>query len=513
VRRLEPRLPAPSASPAGTPAPPLAGGRPSGPAPLPSPALLAFLLVAFSAVLHVVVAGLIPLTPQEAYYWQYARHPALSYFDHPPLAAWTIRAFTLLFGDGERAIRLAAAFWSSVFSLFFFLAGRRLFGSRVALLSTAGMLVVPFFSLGQTVITPDGPLVAGWVAAFYFTIRALQEERGAWLLAAGAATGLASLGKYTGFLLAPQILLALLLDRRGRRMLAGPWPYLALAVAAAIFSPVVAWNATHGWKSFGFQFAQRGAGMRRFQWVLTGRFLALQALAVSPLLFLVLLAAVAAAVRRWRDPAMRLCALFSAPLLLLLVAVSPLHWVKMNWAAPVYPGALLVAVALLVAHPVRWRGLMIGTVAVAALGTVYLTLFPLVPALPFPARDATTSGWKELAARVEAERRADPTLPVVGCFYRTASTLAFYLAGRPETFSSNAFGEPGLAYDDWGDPASLAGREVLVVLDDRDADWCRNRAERCQPLEPLEPLEVWRGPDRVTTFRLWRCRYLGPPPR
>jgi 4-amino-4-deoxy-L-arabinose transferase-like glycosyltransferase len=490
------------------------------------PALVAFLLVAFSTLLHVSYAGAIPLTPQEAYYWQYARHPALSYFDHPPMAAWTIRVTTGLLGDSERAIRLAAAAWSSVFSLFFFLASRRLFGARVALVATAGMLVVPFFSLGQTVITPDGPLVAGWVAALYFTVRALQEERGAWLLAAGVAVGVASLGKYTGWLLAPQILLALLLDPRGRRLLAGPWPYLSVAVAAAVFSPVLAWNATHGWKSFGFQFGQRGAEMRQVEWVLTGRFLGLQALAVSPLLFLVLLAAVVAAVRRGREPAMRACALFSAPLLLLLLAVSPLHWVKMNWAAPAYPTALLAAVAIHAERPARWRALLVATVAVAAAGTLFLTLFPLLPALPFPARDATTEGWKELAARVERERRSPrpadaggpasrspEPLPVVGCFYRIPSTLAFYLPGRPETFSSNAFGEPGLAYDDWGDPASLAGREVLVVLDDRDAGWCRKRAERCRPLEPLEPLEIRRGSGRVTTFRLWRCGYLGPPPR
>jgi 4-amino-4-deoxy-L-arabinose transferase-like glycosyltransferase len=500
------------------------------------PALVAFLLVAFSTFLHVAYAGAIPLTPQEAYYWQYARHPALSYFDHPPMAAWTIRATTALLGDSERGIRLAAAAWSSLFSLFFFLAARRLFGGRIALAATAGMLVVPFFSLGQTVITPDGPLVAGWVASLYFTLRALEEERGPWLLAAGAAVGVASLGKYTGWLLAPQILLALLLDPRGRRLLAGPWPYLSVAVSAAVFSPVLVWNATHGWKSFGFQFAQRGAEMRRLEWVLTGRFLGLQALAVSPLLFLVLLAAVAAAVRRWRDPAMRACALFSAPLLLLLLAVSPLHWVKMNWAAPAYPTALLAAMAIYAERPARWRRLLVATVAVAAAGTLYLTLFPLLPSLPFPARDATTEGWKALAARVERERwaprptgpgtadaapgdaRASSTpappvepLPVVGCFYRIPSTLAFYLPGRPETFSSNAFGEPGLAYDDWGDPASLAGRDVLLVLDERDGGWCRSRAERCRPLEPLEPLEIRRGSGRVTTFRLWRCGYLGPP--
>lgn len=474
-----------------------------------SPALAALLLFAFSTFLHVAYAGLIPLSPQEAYYWQYARHPALSYFDHPPAAAWTIRAFTLLLGNGERTIRLAAALWSSVFGFFFFLAGRRLFGARVALLASAMLLVTPFFSLGQTIITPDGPLVAGWVAALYFTVRALQGGRGAWLVAAGLAVGVASLGKYTGFLLAPQILLALVLDSRGRRLLATAWPYAGVALAAALFSPVVAWNAGHGWASFAFQFAKRGAEMH-LEPVLTGRFLGLQALVVSPVLFLVLVAAGAVAALRWRDPAMRLCALFSVPLLVLLLAVSPFHWVKMNWAVPAYPSALLAATALYAQEPWRWRRLLYPTVAVAALGTIYLQLMPLVPAVPFPARDATTAGWKELAARVRAEQERDGDLPVIGCFYRTASTLAYYLPGQPETFSSNAFGEPGLAYDYWGNPAQLAGRDVLVVVDDRNPG-CRRREDACLPLVPLDPLEVRRGSGRVTTFRLWRCRYLGPP--
>jgi 4-amino-4-deoxy-L-arabinose transferase-like glycosyltransferase len=468
--------------------------------------------VAFSALLHVAYAGTIPLAPQEAYYWQYARHPALSYFDHPPAAAWTIRAFTRLLGESARVVRLAAVAWSVVFCLFFFLSGRRLFGPRVALLATATMLVTPFFSLGQTIITPDGPLAAAWIAAFYFTVRALQEERAAWLLAAGAATGLAGLSKYTGFLLAPQILLALLLDARGRRMLATPWPWLGLGLALAVFSPVLLWNAAHGWASFGFQFAKRGHDMS-LEPVLVGRFLGLQALVVSPLLFLALLAAMVVAVRRAREPAWRLCALFSVPMMALWLVVSPFHWVKMNWAVPVYPTALLALAALYAERAPRWRGAMIATVAVAALGTVYLTLMPLVPALPFPARDDTTAGWLDLAARVEAERGAGPdALPVVGCFYRTASTLAWNLPGRPETFSSNAFGQPGLQYDFWTDPATLAGREVLVVEDDRDAGWCDARAERCRPLVALPPLTVLRDGRKVTTFRLWRCGYLGPPP-
>ncbi|MGA8890699.1 MAG: glycosyltransferase family 39 protein [Anaeromyxobacteraceae bacterium] len=485
----------------------------SAPAPrrAPSDAAIAFLLVAVSTALHVAYAGALPLAPQEAYYWQYARHPALSYFDHPPAAAWTIALLTALLGESERVVRLAAASWSAVFCLFFFLSARRLIGSRPALLALATMLVTPFFSLGQTIITPDGPLVAAWIAAFYFTVRTLQDDRPAWLLAAGLAAGVAGLGKYTGLLLLPQILAALVLDSRGRRMLRTPWPWVGAALALLVFSPVVIWNATHGWASFGFQFGKRGHEMH-LEPVLVGRFFGLQALVVSPILFLVLLAAMVVSVRRWREETMRLCALFSVPMMAIWIVVSPFHWVKMNWAVPVYPTALIAAVAIYVERPARFRGVAIASVAVALLGTLYLTLMPVWPALPFPARDDTTAGWRDLAARVEAERKAaGGDLPVVGCFYRTASTLAWNLPGRPETWSSNAFGEPGLAYDFWRSPRELVGREVLVVLDDRDSGWCVSRTERCAPLVPLPPLEVKRAGKRVTTFRLWRCGYLGPP--
>jgi hypothetical protein len=193
----------------------------------------------------------------------------------------------------------------------------------------------------------------------------------------------------------------------------------------------------------------------------------------------------------------------------MLLAVSPFHWVKMNWAAPAYPAALLAAAAFYRERPERWRALAAAAVGVALLASAFMHLVPLVPALPFPARDETTSGWTELAARVESERvrlGGDPF--VAGCDYKTASELAFHLPGRPETQSASAFGEPGLQYGYWLDRVPLAGREGLVVFDPRDRNRCRERArETCRPFEALEPLTVRRGREVVTTFEIYRCRY------
>jgi len=472
-----------------------------------TPARAALLLVAASLLFHVAYAGLVALSPQEAYYWSWGRRLALSYFDHPPLAAWTIRGFTSLFGDGERAIRLAAALHSGLFFLFLFLSGRRLFGEKAALLATGFGLLAPITSLGQVVITPDGPLLSGWAACLYFTVRALDEEDGRWLLAAGLATGLAALGKYTAFLLVPQLGLALLLDPRGRRLITSPWPWLGLLLAGLVFSPVLLWNADRHFVSFLFQSEGRTRTFA-FTPVLVGRFVGLQALSVSPLLWLGLMAAPFLAARRWRQPAWRVAALFSLPLVLLMLVISPFHWVKMNWGAPAYPAALLALGALTLEGWERpWvRRFTWSAGVLAAVFSLYTHLMPLVPALPFPARDEMFAGWKALAQRIDAERRPlPPDTLVVGCTYKPAAELAYYLPGRPPTQSAGVFGENGLQFDEWLDPAAVRGKTLLIVVDPRERRTCAGKEQLCATLTRLEPQVVLRGREQVTAFELFRC--------
>jgi 4-amino-4-deoxy-L-arabinose transferase-like glycosyltransferase len=231
-------------------------------------------IVALTTLFHVWYAGRLALSPQEAYYWEWSRHLDLSYYDHAPLAAWTIRAATALLGASERAIRAAAAFHSAIFSVFLWLSARRLFGSRAALAAMAAAAAVPLFSLGQVVITPDGPLLSGWAAALYFTVRALDEDEPRWLVAAGLGAGWAVLGKYTGFLLFAQILGALLLDPRGRRHLRTPWPWIGAAAGLALLAPIALWNLRHAGASLAFQTSGR-ASSASFRPILVARFLGL----------------------------------------------------------------------------------------------------------------------------------------------------------------------------------------------------------------------------------------------
>ncbi len=59
-----------------------------------------------SVALGVWLCLAMPVFSQEAYYWSYAQHPALSYFDHPPMVAWLIWLGTQVLGDGALGIRV-----------------------------------------------------------------------------------------------------------------------------------------------------------------------------------------------------------------------------------------------------------------------------------------------------------------------------------------------------------------------------------------------------------------------
>ena len=80
-------------------------------------------LVALLLVLRGVMAALLPLSADEAYYWLWSKHLAAGYFDHPPMIAWLIRAGTLLFGDTPLGVRLMGVVLSLPASWFVWQAG------------------------------------------------------------------------------------------------------------------------------------------------------------------------------------------------------------------------------------------------------------------------------------------------------------------------------------------------------------------------------------------------------
>ena len=55
--------------------------------------------------LRILLIPVIPILPEEAYHWNFARHLDWGYYDHPPMIAWAIAAGRLVFGDTQRVVR------------------------------------------------------------------------------------------------------------------------------------------------------------------------------------------------------------------------------------------------------------------------------------------------------------------------------------------------------------------------------------------------------------------------
>jgi 4-amino-4-deoxy-L-arabinose transferase-like glycosyltransferase len=444
------------------------------------------ILLAGLTLLRLLLAALLPLSPQEAYYWTWSRDLALSYFDHPPLAAWTIRLTTALLGQTAFGIKAAAVLWSVVLNLVWLRIVIDMFGDRrLAFWSLVALNATVAYEVYGVVIAPDAPLIAAWAATIWAVWRVAQTGQARWWYAAGAFLGLACLAKYPAGLLAPVVLAFLVLSPRQRRWLATPHPWLACLVALAVFAPVLVWNAQHDWASFAFQSTRRAEGMGHWRPRYLGVLIVSQLLMATPYLLVVSIAALAKGWRRRRevladDRWLLLLASGALPLAV-FVAASLRSLVKMNWPAPVYWSLIILGVHAILRERGVDRRFAWGIASSAALFAAGAILIA-IPNVPLG--DANLwSGWREAGARVgrlQAELRAKGEESFVfSPSYKISAMLEFYVPGQPRVYSKDVFGRPALQFDFMPLEGSLKGATGILVTDDR--------RESELPLEELRP--------------------------
>jgi len=142
--------------------------------------------------------------------------------------------------------------------------------------------------------------------------------------------------KYTAVLPIGGALLYLLTSRTHRYWL-GRWqPYAALGLAALVFSPVLIWNATHGWASFAFQ-GDRAVGLR-FHPLAPLATLGGEALFVLPWIWAPMMVLFVGAFRQGVPWTHRLLAFLAAPPIVgfALISAWSSQRILFHWAAPGY---------------------------------------------------------------------------------------------------------------------------------------------------------------------------------
>jgi hypothetical protein len=206
-------------------------------------------------VVKLLLAGVLPVTSDEAYFFLWGANPALGHYDHPPMVGWWL-ALLLPLGDALWWLRMPAVLISPLigFGIVWILRDR---DEDIAWLTGALFMISPL-SVLNVLITTDTPLIAFAflsIAAFY---KAVRSQHYGWYVAAGIFLGSALLSKYFAGLLAIAMGSYLLFAQRKPQVLLGL--LIVALTSAALFSINIYWNYAHCWDNFMFNFLNRNQG-------------------------------------------------------------------------------------------------------------------------------------------------------------------------------------------------------------------------------------------------------------
>ncbi|MBK8083925.1 MAG: glycosyltransferase family 39 protein [Devosia sp.] len=399
----------------------------------------------------------------EAYYWMWGQHPALSYFDHPPLNAWLQSLSGALFGWNKFALRLPVvlAFLADLVLL-------RLISQRIApawpehfWLTLLLFLVTPVLFVVTGWALPDYLLLTCALAALYFLVCFIDgwphAPRWRYLYLGATCLGLAGLAKYNAAFFGIGLALYVVLAPRMRPLLARPQLYLAAGIAVALQMPVLVWNLTEGFASYGFVLGDRHAvrvpGLEGIRgWLMVSM------VAVGPFLVVPMLAF---ALRRGGAAGTGLAQVTFWLSSLSMAGLSYFTATLFHWNLVAY----VVALPFLALH-LKWRWLawlhiLYGTTLLVVV-FVNFSIGPLGD--PVAMDDEATSwayGWTETAEAVRAAQREHGADFIATTDYTSASLLGFAL-GTTGVTSLNPRRDQ---YDYWFDTTAHAGEDAILYTD------------------------------------------------
>jgi 4-amino-4-deoxy-L-arabinose transferase-like glycosyltransferase len=479
-----------------------------------------------------VVAVRLPLFVDEAFYWQEGRHLALAYSDLPGLTAWLARLGTSIAGTHPFGLRwpflvLGAALpWMVV---------------RIARLACtdpdhaavgemrawqAGLLalLLPLGGMLGVLALPDVPLTFATLLCVDAGARLLRrvDTAGALELAAGLALGALSHYRFAAVVVLG--FAALLAIPAGRSVLKDARTWVAVAIGAAAWAPLLAWNLGNADAGLRFQLVERHPWSFHFDgaW-----FFVVQALLATPLLFAAMAhAAVRGAQGQGADDPVfaRYCALLGGLVVVgfgVLAFFADNERVSFHWTLPGLYALLPLVPATLAQWPRGWRRATWALLAagfIATLGYYVVVSSPKARASFAAAKwyPSGFAGWDALADAVRAKRATMPkNARIVADNFKIGAELGFALndpriAVLPHRLNERHGRAPQLAI--WkllaDDRASLGAQPLLLVVGASEVRYRELLAHyhalcaRMGPLPPPEVVNIDHGRQRFLLFAM-----------
>jgi len=421
----------------------------------------------------VYMLGAAPL-PDEGYYWLWAQHPALSYYDHPPLQAWVLSLSGKVFGHSILALRVPTLFSTAavIWSIGWWV--RRVNAAGIALPVRTAVLVVfasPMIFVLSEIVFHDHLLIALLSLATIPSALVLERFLQSGIVSrrhlywAAVLIGLAGLTKYNAVLFPLGLFAAILMQRQLRGLLRSPHLYLAALVMLAIVAPVFIWNHANGDSSFQYNLSDRlsNAPFNPVVWAYRLLvFLVASVLVVGP----VLVAIARFTFRQipaplWFTAWRRVAFWVLVVTTLFVLGLSAYSMVNTYWAIVAY-APLLPFLALYFQR--RWHmitHLLYGTLIIT-LTTFNFAVMPVFAVLGTSGHlSGLGYGWSEIVAKVTDWQSRNAADFVATSDYRSGSILAF-TRNDPDV---EVFSTRTSQFTLWRDETARAGQSAIILTE------------------------------------------------
>jgi len=294
--------------------------------------LAIFLLIVFKII--AIYFTEFSLYGDEAQYWLWSQTLDLGYYSKPPLLAWFLGGYSILFGDSFVSLKI----FPIVIYFFISYAVYKLclnlsFDEKKAKLCALSFLIIPAASLSSFLISTDLLLLLFWVISMVVLLKIIKTNLTINFFLLGLVLGLGFLAKYAAIYFLLSLLLLLFLDKTSFKSFRNnPLGVLIFLLSfVVVLLPNILWNFNNGWVTFSHTSDNANLQNLNLNFYEPIKFFGSQILMVGPLLFIFVIFFL----KNFRlDYENKFLLIFSLPIIFIVLVESFLVRANANWAAP-----------------------------------------------------------------------------------------------------------------------------------------------------------------------------------
>lgn len=414
--------------------------------------ILCFILLIKSAILvWFILKGSIGLAPDEAQYWSWSQELDWGYYSKPPGIAWQIWLGTLFFGNTELGVRSTAVAIGFLISVaVFFLARYCRLQPQTCFWAGLILALSPLGILSSFLAITDGGMILFWTATCAYLVKDLDEEKTPNYRAIGILILFGALFKWPIFIL----WLFILAFAWFYPKMASKDIFTGMVISSVGLVPSLVWNFSHDWVTF-----------RHVYWTIVGNnkqevgttplaegnfweFLGAQAILLSPIFFLLLLASFGFLIRKRKElrPSLLFCGWTSFAIVAFYCFLALFKKMQGNWCVFAYPTGI-VFLAWYACEKLSWGKIaLFGGIALSLLIVVSAFSIPYIQShnlfpnsqIPYSLNSFRHNlGWHQLEKELQTVGY-DPNKDFLfGDKYQMTSILSFYSPGQKRAYFLN----------------------------------------------------------------------------